>query len=96
MSSQNSLRQLSFLNGEDMLGARALVVFLVVVVLVLMVYGTFQSKRARDIMRQRRESTADTVVVEIMTPKSPLSTVDVYVSSDASTTEVETPKAFVV
>ncbi|KAG9409125.1 hypothetical protein AC1031_019387 [Aphanomyces cochlioides] len=62
------LRQLS---EDGMAGAQVLIIVLAVIVAALFIYGAMKTKYANHLRRQRRESTADTVIEwEIETPKS--------------------------
>ncbi|KAH9105648.1 hypothetical protein LEN26_011784 [Aphanomyces euteiches] len=77
------LRQLS--EEDGLAGAQVLIIVLAVIVAALFVYGAIKTKYANHLRRQRRESTADTVIeweiespkatafveVEIQTPKPP-------------------------
>ncbi|ETV95063.1 hypothetical protein H310_11357 [Aphanomyces invadans] len=60
MSATPRLRNLTI--GNDLAGVRTLIVVLAVLVVGLILYGAYQTKRATNILRQRRESTADTSV----------------------------------
>ncbi|KAH9109699.1 hypothetical protein AeMF1_015273 [Aphanomyces euteiches] len=64
------LRQLSLFDGQNTSSFYVLLCAVCAIAVVLFVYGVYKSKRATEMDRQCRESTADTIVdLEIETPK---------------------------